>query len=45
MNTKKILVSLCTIAIVLFLVATVSASVCTDCDQQLMLNVHVAEHL
>jgi hypothetical protein len=32
MNTKKILVSLCTIAIVLFLVATVSASVCTTCE-------------
>ncbi len=29
MNTKKILVSLCTIAIVLFLVATVNAEVCS----------------
>lgn len=32
MNTKKILVSLCTIAIVLFLVATASAEVCTSCQ-------------
>ena len=31
MNTKKILVSLCTIAIVLFLVATASAETCTTC--------------
>jgi len=31
MNTKKILVSLCTIAIALFLVATVSAT-CTPCE-------------
>jgi hypothetical protein len=31
MNTKKILVSLCTIAIALFVLATVSASVC-ECD-------------
>jgi hypothetical protein len=30
MNTKKILVSLCTIAMALFLVATVSASIITD---------------
>ncbi len=32
MNTKKILVSLCTIAIALFLVATVSATNATECE-------------
>lgn len=32
MNTKKLLVSMCTIAIALFLVATVSATTCPACD-------------
>jgi hypothetical protein len=45
MNTKKILVSLCTIAIVLFLVATASAEVCTTCQSTTDVDVNVSTQL